>query len=175
MKKRKIIFKLQKGQKNVPKCDILDLHLAGGQGKWAMCPLKKKVPLQIESSMQLSEELSAVPLKKVPDTIDKVETLFKAFIKGMKQKAPRRRRKHKVQIRKRKKPVYVKLWFFRGRVARMLHLAHRRLQLKKATVAKLAELFPDTGGWLQKFCKVLGLNPQKTQAGLDISTPVPIK
>ena len=61
----------------------------------------------------------------------------------------------------------MKLWFFRAQVTRKLYLARRTLQLKKCTVARLMRIFPDQGKWLQKFCKALGLNPQKAKAELN--------
>ena len=177
LKKHNIIFKVKEGKgKNIPKCDILDVHLAGGQGKWALCPLKKKVPQPIEASMKLSDELNAMRVKKVPRTVDQVETLLKAFSKkalGRKKKARCGQKKKAGRRRPGDGPGYVKLWFFRGRVTRMLHRARCTLQVKKATVAKLGRLFPDTGGWVRKFCRVLGLNPQKTYAELDISRNEP--
>jgi hypothetical protein len=173
LKKKRIIFKLRKGQRK-QNFHILDVSQAGGQGTWAMCPLKKMVPPPIEASMKMAQELNAVPMKKVPVTVDQVETLLKRSQKVKKhnfnkRKGQKKKCGHGKGQKKKGGPGYVHLWFFRGRVTRMLHLARRRLQLKKATVARLAKVFPDQGGWLQKFCKILGLCPQKTQAELDIS------
>jgi len=49
-------------------------------------------------------------------------------------------------------------------VSRTLYVSRRKLQVKKTTVAQLARVFPDSYGWLQKFSKELGLNPQKAMA-----------
>ena len=169
LKKKHIIQKLKRGRgRHIPKCDIIDVSKAGGQGKWALCPLKKKVPQKIESMMAEADSIALV--KKIPRTVDDVEALLQAVNKAQKQKKKHRRRNRRG--RKVKRPHgdgYVKLWFFRAQVTRKLHLARRRLQLNKCTVARLMRIFPDQGKWLQKFCKALGLNPQKAQAELGIS------
>ena len=180
LKRKHIIEKLKRGRgkdmRIPPKCDIIDVSKAGGQDKWALCPLKKKVPQKIESMMTEADSIALV--KKIPRTVDDVEALLKAVNKARKQKKKetggricgrcggRRRRK----VRRPHVDGYVKLWFFRAQVTRKLYLAHRTLQLKKCTVARLMRIFPDQGKWLQKFCKALGLNPQKAQAELGISS-----
>ena len=171
LNKKHIIQKLKIGTgMHIPKCDIIDVSKAGGLGTWALRPLKKKVPQQIESMMAEADSMIA-PAKKIPRTVDDVEALLKAFCKPQKKSRRRRRRSGDRRGRKVQRPGsgYVKLWFFRAQVTRKLYLARRRLQLKKCTVARLMRIFPDQGKWLKKFCKSLGLNPQKAQAELGIS------
>jgi hypothetical protein len=172
LKKKGIIHKMQEGQR-AQKKDILNVSQAGGQGVWALRALQKEVPRQIEEMMNVAESQNRA-VQKVPRTVEQVEALLKAANNvTQKKKAKKRGRgrgKNRFLPRKTKKKSssvaegYVKLWFLRGRVSRKLYQARRKLQLKKATVAQLARVFPDSYGWLQKFSKELGLNPQKAMA-----------
>ena len=127
------------------------------------------MPRQIEEMMNVAESQNHA-VQKVPRTVEQVEALLKAGNKvTQKKKAKKRRRgKPRILLRKTKKhgssEGYVKLWFLRARVSRSLHRSRRKLQLKKATVAQLARVFPDSYRWCQKFSKELKLNPQKAMA-----------
>jgi len=161
-----IIHKMKEGQCAHQKKDILNVSQAGGQDVWALCALQKKVPRHIEEMMNVAESQNQA-VQKVPRTVEQVEALLKAANKVTQKKKAKKRRRG-IFPRKTKKrgssEGYVKLWFVRGRVSRMLHRSRRKLQLKKSTVAQLARVFPDSYRWVHKFSKELGLNPQKAMA-----------
>ena len=175
LKKKGIIHKIAK-EGQCARCtahqkeNILDVSQAGGKDVWALRALQKKVPRQIEEMMNVAESQNHA-VQKVPRTVEQVEALLKAGNKvtqKKKAKKHRRRGKPRILLRKTKKhgssEGYVKLWFLRARVSRSLHRSRRKLQLKKATVAQLARVFPDSYGWCQKFSKELRLNPQHAMA-----------
>jgi len=175
LKKKGIIHKMKKGQRAHQRQnafrgkrsgkEILNVSQAGGQGKWALCALQKKVPRQIEEMMNVAESQNRA-VQKVPRTVEQVEKLLKAANKVTQKKKAKKRRRGKPRKTKKhgSSEGYVKLWFLRGRVSRTLYESRRKQQVKKTTVAQLARVCPDSYGWLQKFSKELGLNPQKAMA-----------
>ena len=158
LKKMRII---QKVSEKPVRQDSLDLSEAGGQGQWVMRPLLKNVPTPIEEMMRMADSMEKL---KLPSTVAQMGELLKVAEATPGEKLKRQKKRRRKAAAKVDGKGYVRLWFLRARATRMLHVAHRQLQLKESTIAQLAEVFPDTGGWMQKFSQVLGLVPKETLA-----------